>query len=254
MTIDTIILISLFILGSSLASFFVCTINNPIKSFSLKGRSQCDHCSKVLGTFNLIPIISYIYQQGSCNYCHKKLDIYYLISEIFMGTCLSLIWFITSHQSLEIQIVLILIFMSFCYVIFLDWQKMLISMPILILIFFLSVLLWVLEDNYSKHIFFLKFLGLFFGYFSLWTINKIYKFIRKRDGIGDGDPILFGIIGFFLTIEFLFFTLTISAILGAVYGLMLIKYKKGALSDPLPFGSFLGIGTIIIYCTKTLYL
>jgi leader peptidase (prepilin peptidase)/N-methyltransferase len=131
---------------------------------------------------------------------------------------------------------------------------MLISMPVVALLLILSVVLWGIEDNFSKSILLLKFLGLFFGFFSLWTINKIYTFIRKREGIGEGDPILFGALGFFLNIEFLFFILTISALCGAIYGIILIKYKKGSLSDPIPFGSFLGLGAITIFCIKTLYL
>jgi len=254
MTVSTLTLIILLIIGASLASLFLCIINDPSKVFSLKGRSQCDHCKKILGIFNLIPIISYLYQKGQCSYCRKNLNINYLISEIFMALCLPLIWWISSHQSVEIQIILSLIIICICYIILLDWQKMLISMPVVVLLLILSVVLWGIEDNFSKSILLLKFLGLFFGFFSLWTINKIYTFIRKREGIGEGDPILFGALGFFLNIEFLFFILTISALCGAIYGIILIKYKKGSLSDPIPFGSFLGLGAITIFCIKTLYL
>jgi leader peptidase (prepilin peptidase) / N-methyltransferase len=253
MTLNFYILLSLFIIGSCLASFFICIIENPIKGFSLKERSKCDYCNKVLQTINLIPIFSYICQKGTCNKCNKKINIYYLVSEISMGLCLPLIWFINSNQNMASQIITILIMICFFYTIFLDWQKMLISIPTVILILFFSIVLWCVKDNFNNEILLLKLLGLFFGYFSLWFINKLYKFIRKREGIGDGDPYLFGAIGFFLNIEFLFITLTISAICGAIYGLLLIKFKQSKISDPIPFGSFLGLGTIITYIVKTLY-
>lgn len=254
MTTDIYIFLILFILGSSLASFFICIIENPIKGLSLKERSKCDYCNNVLRPINLIPIFSYLYQKGTCNKCNKKINIYFLLSEIFMGLCLPIIWFINSNQNMTSQIITILIMICFFYTIFLDWQKMLISIPIVILILFLTIVLWCVKDNFNDEILLLKLLGLFFGYFSLWFINKLYKFIRKKDGIGDGDPYLFGAIGFFLNIEFLFIILSISAICGAVYGLLLIKFKQSKASDPIPFGSFLCLGTIIIYVVKTLYL
>ena len=254
MTANIFILISLFIIGACLASFFVCIIDKPNNIFSIRSRSQCDHCKKILGPFNLIPIISFLIQKGCCSYCNKKLNSYYLITEIFMGLSLPFVWIVSSNQSIEMQTILILIVISFCYLVFLDWQKMLISMPVCLIIFIFSILLWSLESNFSKQLLLLKVLGLIFGFLSLWLINKLYKWIRKREGIGEGDPILFGVIGFFIGLEFLFYVLTISAVCGAIYGLLLIKIKKGDLSDPIPFGSFLCLGTLIIYCIKTLYL
>jgi len=254
MTANIFILISLFIIGACLASFFVCIIDKPNKIFSIRSRSQCDHCKKILGPFNLIPIIAFLIQKGCCSYCNKKLNSYYIITEIFMGLSLPFVWIVSSNQSIEMQTILILIVISFCYLVFLDWQKMLISMPVCLIIFIFSILLWSLESNFSKQLLLLKVLGLIFGFLSLWLINKLYKWIRKREGIGEGDPILFGVIGFFIGLEFLFYVLTISAVCGAIYGLLLIKIKKGDLSDPIPFGSFLCLGTLIIYCIKTLYL
>ena len=54
-----------------------------------------------------------------------------------------------------------------------------------------------------------SFYGFMVGFFSLWLVNAVYKFFRKKDGIGGGDFILFGGIGtligpFYLPLVLLF--------------------------------------------------
>jgi len=38
------------------------------------GRSVCTHCGHQLSTFDLIPVVSYVWLRGKCRYCHKPIE------------------------------------------------------------------------------------------------------------------------------------------------------------------------------------
>ena len=75
-----------FILGAILGSFFlVIGTRLPLNENVLTGRSRCDNCKTVLKWYELIPIFSFLFQRGKCNYCHKKISKEHLIMEIVTG-------------------------------------------------------------------------------------------------------------------------------------------------------------------------
>jgi len=243
----------LFIFGACIASFLVSFVDNYKNALSPFTRSKCDYCKNSLKYNNLIPIFSYLIQKGKCHSCKNNIKINYLIYELLLALCLPLSWLISSELNFSSQIFIGFIVIILCYTVYLDWEKMLISIPALILFFIFSILLFLFSNSFNQDILISKLIGLFVGYISLWGINKIYKIIRKRDGIGEGDPLLFAVIGFFVGIEFLFYILILSSITGAIYGIILVKYYKGSVLDRVPFGSFLAVATIVIYFYKMLY-
>ena len=85
--------------------------------------------------------------------------------------------------------------------------------------------------------------GLFFGYSSLWLINLTFKVIKKRDGIGGGDFILFGGIGSIHGPIALPVILFIASFLGCLYFI----FSEKAVNSELPFGSFLILSSLIYF-------
>ena len=83
--------------------------------------------------------------------------------------------------------------------------------------------------------------GFIVGYFILWFINIIYKFFKKRDGIGGGDFLLLGgigsLVGPFILPPIIFIGSISTLILGYIY--------KLNLNNELPLGSGLIIGLFI---------
>ena len=76
-------------------------------------------------------------------------------------------------------------------------------------------------------------------------IRQAYKFFRKHDGMGAGDPKLFGALGIWLGWQALPITLLIASAIGltVVSNLHIIaKHQR----DALPFGSFLGVAAFAV--------
>jgi len=89
-------------------------------------------------------------------------------------------------------------------------------------------------------------LGALVGGGSLWLVGAIWKALRGVDAMGLGDvKLLFGIgalLGWRLTI----LTIFIGAFTGAIAGVILISRQKDKdLQTQIPFGIFLGIGSIV---------
>ncbi len=93
--------------------------------------------------------------------------------------------------------------------------------------------------------FFESIAGMTLGYGILWITAWLFKRAKNQDGIGEGDIELLGMIGSFLGIKGVWFSLTCGSITGLLFGgaylIFIVKNKK----KPIPFGPCLAIGAII---------
>jgi len=112
-----IIYICIFFLGSALASYINATIYRIEKKIKypeiLTRSSQCEKCKKKLTWYELIPVFGYILIRGRCPKCKEKINIYYPLSELFLGTSFILLYL--TGAPFYIWIVLILLFILSFY-------------------------------------------------------------------------------------------------------------------------------------------
>ena len=198
--------------------------------------SFCPECKKTLSPLMLIPIFSYIFLKGRCWYCKSPIKSSYLFYEILMGI-FSVVFFVTfevSWISILKYIVCLLIIMQ----ILLDYRFLLLSTNISILIILLGLGLAYLDIKISI---LESSIGLCLGYTSLWLINFIFKTIKSRDGIGDGDFIFLAALCSVLGYK-LIGPIVLGASIISLF-IYLISSKKNKL---LPFGTGMGFSTIFI--------
>lgn len=86
-------------------------------------------------------------------------------------------------------------------------------------------------------------LGAAIGFVGLWALGRLYHLIRKRDGLGGGDPFLFAGAGAWVggmgLPSVLLWACTVS--LSLVFGILMIRRTVSG-SERLPFGVFLAVG------------
>jgi leader peptidase (prepilin peptidase) / N-methyltransferase len=81
---------------------------------------------------------------------------------------------------------------------------------------------------------------------SLWLFGKIWKILRKVDAMGLGDVKMMFAVGALLGWQLGLFSIFLAAFTGAVAGIFVIfKQKEKDFQAQIPFGIFLGIGSII---------
>ena len=198
--------------------------------------SFCPQCKKTLNPLMLIPIFSYIFLKGRCWYCKSPIKSSYLFYEILMGI-FSVVFFVTfevSWISILKYIVCILIIIQ----ILLDYRFLLLSTNISILIILLGLGLAYLDIKISI---LESSIGLCLGYTSLWLINFIFKTIKSRDGIGDGDFIFLAAL-----CSVLGYKLIGPIVLGASIISLIIYLISSKENKLLPFGTGMGFSTIFI--------
>ncbi len=89
-----------------------------------------------------------------------------------------------------------------------------------------------------------RFVGLAVGFLGLEAIRLAYKKYRQRDGMGAGDPKLFGALGGWLGWQLLPMTLLIASIIGLVFASILHLTAKDH-RTAYPFGSYLGLAAYL---------
>ena len=100
-----------FFLGTFVGSFLNVLILRGSWKLAGDGRSRCPGCHKNLSWFELIPIISFLFQRGRCRGCNKKISYIYPFVEVLTGVTF-LLAFIYSISILNIVIACLLIVLS----------------------------------------------------------------------------------------------------------------------------------------------
>lgn len=228
----------LIIGGFILGSFYnVVGLRVPLKESVVTPRSSCPNCKKVLSSIELIPIVSFIIQSGKCNHCRVNISPIYPCIEIITGflfvvTPLIVGWGIELLYGYALVSLLVIITVS-------DLAYMII--PDKILLFFLFVFL-VLQIIMPGAYWINSLLGGLIGFGLLFVISFL-----TNGGMGGGDVKLFALLGFILGVKYVILAFFFSVIIGAVFGMSVLLIGVLKRSQPIPFGPFIAIGTLLSY-------
>lgn len=94
--------------------------------------------------------------------------------------------------------------------------------------------------NYQNYLW-----GAVFGLGLFIIIILASEFILKKQGMGEGDAKLMGVIGLFLGLPNTILTAFLSFVIGSIYGIIAMALKKLKPGEEMPFGPFIAIGAMI---------
>jgi len=211
---------------------------NP-KDFK-KPRSFCPKCKSYIKWYDLIPLISWFLLKGNCRSCKNKISYLYPFIEVITAVSLYTLY---KNVSIPYFIPYFIFFSALIVTIRTDLEEMLISRYMtlfLIPIAFSFNLVHYLPLTFEETL-----TGTIFGFLFLLFISKIFKFFTKKEGLGQGDIELLAFIGAFTGIKGCWISLLFGSILGSIFGILLITFKKSNFSTKIPFGPFLAIGAMV---------
>lgn len=221
-----------------LGSFFnVVGLRIPAKQSIVKPRSACPGCGRTLGARELIPVLSYVMQMGKCRGCQKRISPLYPIMEL-MTAGLFLFAYVKIGWTLDLLIAWTIISL-FMIITVSDLTYMLIPNKVLLVfgcLFLVERLIHPLTPWWDSV------LGAAVGFSLLLLIAVVSK-----GGMGGGDIKLYAVLGLAMGTKLVVMSFFIASLIGAlagVIGLSIGVYKKG---KPIPFGPYIGIGTLIVY-------
>lgn len=224
------------LLGVIFGSFIaVVVIRWPQGRSVARGRSACDQCGTALGPMRLVPILSYVLQRGRAACCGGRIDPVHPASELIAG--------IIGAVSVAVAPDLLQALAGALF----GW--LLLTLALLDLRHFwlpnaLTATLAVvglavgvagippeLTDRLA---------GGAAGFLLLAAVRLGYRRLRGREGMGGGDPKLFGAIGLWLGWRLLPIVLLGAALTGLGAALLLLLSGRQLMATSrLPFGPFL---------------
>lgn len=269
-----------FISGLFFGSFFNLVSDRIVKGKSIiTGRSKCDFCKKELLPKHLIPLVSFALQKGRCAFCNKKLSWYYPLSEILTGIAfVGVAYFSGLFTELTTTGVISFSYLaavaSFYIVLFLTdiKYKLLPNKVVYPAIFFVlgflvlntTIFLWLFYNQLKNDSFGIYLLQA--GYFQQQVIMIVRSFaaliisslgigvffwflvfITKGRGMGQGDIRLGILIGLFNGFPLNIVAIFTAFVVGAVYSIIMIAFRKKSLKDTIAFGPFLILGSVISF-------
>lgn len=251
----------------------------------VNSRSHCMHCRKKLAWYDLVPLLSFLTLRGRCRYCKKPISWQYPFVELATGILFVMILDKAGGLILEsanplwdiLNLLVLFVVSAALVVIFVyDLRHYIIPDKIvfpLVGIMLFYRLLGVGEYQADRSAYLDSINGNLFWFWNLFIPQIlgeggalrmltplldpllaaiaaggfffIIVVLTKGKGMGGGDvklAFLMGLVlGFYKTFVAMYFAFT----LGAVFGIILIAFRKKTFKSALPFGPFLVLGALI---------
>ncbi len=240
--------IATIILGLAIGSFLNVLICRLPKGESIwkRARSHCPKCQNVLGFFELIPVLSFVWLKGLCRHCKAKISWQYPIVEIVTAILFEIILLLHWEQLVigfdYLSLVKDFLFVSVLLVIMvIDWKEFAIIDSLIYIMlpiaFFLNLMVTGFTWFQVANMLAAGGVGFLFYYFQ-------YA-ISKGRWVGDGDMLLGALIGIMVGWTGLVFTIFVAYIVGAIVAIVLLAIKWKQFGGALPMAVFLCPATMI---------
>jgi leader peptidase (prepilin peptidase)/N-methyltransferase len=240
MSIDTLVVVCLVLLGLAVGSFLnVCIHRLPSRSSVVSPGSRCPSCDYALGWADNIPVVSYVMLRGRCRSCKAPISLRYPIVELLTMGVFVLNFHVFGAGPILVPKLVLSCGMIVLFAIDLEHHLLpnVITLPGVAIGFLFSLLFP--PGPLSSAI------GILVGGGSLWLIGEAYYRYAGQEGMGGGDVKMLAMIGAFLGWKLVLVTLVFSSIAGAVIGLLVILSRRGDLRYALPYGTFLALAGLI---------
>ncbi|CAA9529819.1 MAG: hypothetical protein AVDCRST_MAG23-821 [uncultured Sphingosinicella sp.] len=226
-----------FVLGAVIGSFLAAILVRWPQGRSVaSGRSQCDTCGRTIGARDLVPIISYLLVRGRCRHCGGTIDRRLLAIEA--GAALIGLTAIAAHP-LPAAVFTALFGWWLFLLAALDVEHHWLPdrLTLSLLPAGLAVGLIGIGPPVEARL-----IGAAVGYGTLALIGWAYQRLRGREGLGGGDPKMFGAIGAWLGWALLSHVLLGAGLIGlAAVVAMRLRGKAVAATDRLPLGTLMAL-------------
>lgn len=208
----------------------------------LWGRSICDACGHTLGPADMVPLASWVAAFGKCRYCKHRVSLFYPTMEL--GAVAVAAWsaILTSGWLLWVSCAFGWALLALAAI---DWREYLLPdfLTLPLIPAGLIVAGTMESDALTPHA-----IGAAAGYAFVVAVRWIYEKVRGREGIGLGDAKLLAASGAWVSWIGLPSVVLTATVLALAYAL-LRSARAGTLSvsDRVPFGTFLCLGTWLIW-------
>lgn len=238
------LLLLIFALGTIWGSFVGALCSRWPKGESvIAGRSRCDNCATPIAAYDLVPIFSFLLLRGKCRICGEPIGPTPFVIEV-IAALIGVVPFLLfpGEQAFAVAILGWLLLPM----VILDFQHFWLPTRLVMMLavggliagpMLSSDLLW--QD---------RLIGAVAGFLCLEIIRRAFQWLRRKEGMGAGDPKLFAAIGLWLGWAALPFVLLVASGIGMVF-MLAIGAARREHEIQFPFGSYMGIAAYCVALT-----
>ena len=240
-------------LGMFIGSFLnvvVARVNT--KKSPMQGRSECPNCAHTLEAMDLMPVLSFVFLQGRCRYCHQPISWQYPLVELGTAALFGFIGFYylnLNNGVLEVFDVLLLasvlfVFSTLIFIVVYDFLHRIILDTSLLFLSTGVVLFHLFNFLVEGSIDAVSILGAGAG-----ACLAFYVLFSVSQGrwMGGGDVKFVFLMGLLLGFPNILAGLLIAFVSGAVIGVLLVGLARKKMKDWVPFAPFLILGLFVAF-------
>lgn len=199
------------------------------------GRSHCPYCRATLRWYELIPLLSFIFQLGRCLRCRQKISWQYPVVELLSGFALAA-WPLYPYPA---PIWILVVLVSF-FIAAIDLRLSVIPDQLNLLLGVLAFVA-ILKTN-SLNLITDNLLGLATG----GGFIGLIVFLSRGRGMGLGDLKMSAALGFLFGWPKIVALLGVAFVIGGIFSAILLIAGRKTLKDAVPFGPFLSTAAILV--------
>lgn len=259
--LNTLIGIFVFVIGACIGSFI-----NVVALRGLSGESivfppsKCPKCNKNLSWYTNIPIISYLFLRGKCEFCKEHISIQYPVVE-FLNAILYLQAFLSFGYSLK-TLVLFPLISLFIAITITDFKESVVldihTYIIIALGLIWSLLFTIFGEPFSGFNINIvqSLIGIATGFIFFEALARLGILIAGTRAFGEGDTLIAMGIGAFLGWKLLVTVIFISVVVQAILTLPLLFQKSIKNKEYKSAGAYLALvlSVVMVYLFKKLNL
>jgi leader peptidase (prepilin peptidase) / N-methyltransferase len=241
---DIIFYAIVFVFGSAIGSFLnVCIYRMPRNMSIIAPASRCPSCNTPIRPYDNIPVLSYILLRGKCRVCKAGISLRYPAVEFLNAVLYALVLW---RFGLEWYTPAYFIFCSVLVVItFIDLDFQIIPDRITLPGIGIGLLAgaFLMPDPFVRY----TLLGIKASIIGFLAGGGLFYAIAvlSRGGMGGGDIKMMAMVGALMGWKSVLLTTFLGSLTGAVIGLFLMISKGKGRKTKIPFGPFLGLGSLI---------
>lgn len=211
-------------------------------------RSACPRCGTQISAAQNIPVVSWLALRGRCRACGQPISARYPLVEALTGLLSAAVawkfgWGLALACALGVTWVLIALT-------FIDLDTQLLpdslTLPLLWAGLAASLAITPLPGQSLPVDTRTAVIGAIGGYLSLWSVYWLFKLVSGKEGMGYGDFKLLAALGAWLGWQMLLPIVLMSALVGAVVGIVLIARFGRDRQLPMAFGPYLAAAGWIV--------
>jgi leader peptidase (prepilin peptidase)/N-methyltransferase len=255
------------VLGAIIGSFLNVVIHRlPLEDSIVFPNSRCPSCGAVIAFYDNVPVLSYLLLRGRCRSCETTISARYPAVELMTALLfVAVTWRVGLTPVLPFDLIFVSALLA---LVFIDAEHMILPNAITYpgIVFALVARVTIPYLLGSPHfddlpglmegvlsgmpIWAASLIGALIGALagggSLWLMGWIWERLRGVQAMGLGDVKMMFMVGAYLGWRLTILTIFLGVLSGSLIGVaLMVRQGKKDMQMLLPFGIFLGIGSII---------